>query len=66
MALASTIYLSLLREAGLRSRQQPVLPKSALRRQTNQLYPGYTQEFSSQPFFHEFVIRQPTAGGTPA
>lgn len=59
MALASTIYLSLLGKQGFETVSNLCFQKAHYAAKQISSIQGYTQVFSGQPFFHEFVIRSP-------
>ncbi len=60
MALASTIYLSMLGKQGFRSVANLCYQKAHYAAsQINQIQ-GYEQIFADTPFFHEFVVKCPT------
>jgi glycine dehydrogenase subunit 1 len=58
MALASTIYLSLLGKHGLRQVSELCYHKAHYAAQEITALPGY-KVWSDAPFFHEFVVRCP-------
>ncbi|MEL7644769.1 MAG: aminomethyl-transferring glycine dehydrogenase subunit GcvPA [Anaerolineaceae bacterium] len=59
MALASTIYLSLLGKQGFEAVSNLCFQKAHYALKQISSIQGYTQVFSAEPFFHEFVIRSP-------
>jgi len=59
MALASTIYLSLLGKQGFEAVSNLCYQKAHYAASQISSIQGYSQIFSDQPFFHEFVIRSP-------
>lgn len=58
MALAATIYLSLLGKSGLRKVAELCYHKAHYAAQKINAIPGYSVDFST-PFFHEFVVKCP-------
>lgn len=59
MALAATVYLSLLGKQGFREVANLCYQKAHYAAQEIQKLDGYTLAFSEKPFFHEFVIKTP-------
>ena len=59
MALASTIYLSLLGKQGFEAVSNLCFQKAHYALKQISSIQGYTQVFSAEPFFHEFFVRSP-------
>ncbi len=58
LALAATVYLSLMGKHGLQQGRGTLLPQGALRRRADRALPGYEVD-RSKPFFNEFVVKCP-------
>jgi len=59
MALAATIYLSLLGKEGFRQVANLCYQKAHYAAQEIAKLPGFSLAFPDQPFFHEFIVKTP-------
>lgn len=59
MALASTVYMSLLGKQGLKKVAELCYQKAHYAAEQINAIPGYSVKFLETPFFHEFVVKCP-------